>query len=236
MAGLENSGAAFTRAWAEGFRYLETDVRATADGVVVVHHDETLDRTTDALGPVARLPWSTVRRARIGGREPVSRLEDVLEASPAARFNIDVKSSDAIAPVIRVLERMSVWDRVCLASFDEKRLQTLRRTCGPRLMTSVAEHSARLLWAGARVGRLGDLLPVAGRLAQLPQHRGSLTVVDRALVRAAHRRGIEVHVWTVDERDRMRTLLDLGVDGLVTDRPDLLRAELRARGVWPDGA
>ncbi|ASO20411.1 Glycerophosphoryl diester phosphodiesterase [Actinoalloteichus hoggarensis] len=232
---MENSAAAMVRAWAEGFVYLETDVRATADGVVVVQHDATLGRTTDMAGVVAALPWSRVRRARIGGREPVSRLEDVLEALPAARFNIDVKSDHAVGPVLRVVERMSAWSRVCLASFDERRLRVLRRAGGPRLLTSLGRESARLLWASSRLGRVGDGLPVAGGLAQLPLDRGMLRVVDERLVRAVRRRGLEVHVWTIDDPARMRELLDLGVDGLVTDRPDLLRAELSARGVWSSG-
>ncbi|APU15000.1 glycerophosphoryl diester phosphodiesterase [Actinoalloteichus sp. GBA129-24] len=230
---MENSASALARAWAEGFAYLETDVRATADGVVVVQHDATLGRTTDSAGVVATLPWAAVRRARIGGREPVSRLEEVLEALPAARFNIDVKSDQAVGPVLRVVERMSAWSRVCLASFEERRLRVLRRVGGPRLMTSLGRGSARLLWASSRLGRWGDGLPVAGRLAQVPLHRGSLRVVDERLVGAVRRRGLEVHVWTVDDPARMRELLDLGVDGLVTDRPDLLRAELVARGAWP---
>ncbi|HEY8374673.1 MAG TPA: glycerophosphodiester phosphodiesterase family protein [Pseudonocardiaceae bacterium] len=232
LAGMENSLSAFRRAAAEGYRYLETDVHATSDGVVVVHHDPVLDRTTDATGAVAQLPWSVVRRARVGGREPVCRLEELLEELPEALFNIDVKADTAVEPVLEAVTRAQAWDRVCLASFSEARLARLRRLGGPRLLTSMGPRSAGMLWAVSRLGGLPVRPPVRGVLAQLPRRRGRLQVVDRRLVRLAHRHGWEVHVWTVNDLHEMGELLDLGVDGLVTDRPDLLRRILQDRGMW----
>ncbi|MEU7527061.1 glycerophosphodiester phosphodiesterase [Saccharothrix sp. NPDC042600] len=231
LTGMENSLAAFRRAAAEGFRYLETDVHATSDGVVVVHHDDVLDRTTDATGPVATQPWSAVKNANVGGREPITRLQDLLEELPDARLNIDVKSDRAVEPVVTLLRRTNALHRVCLASFSEKRLARLRRLAGPDLMTSMGPRSAGALWAAGRVPLLG--LPVAGLIAQVPATQGRLTVVDPRFVRAAHRRGLEVHVWTIDDDTDMTRLLDMGVDGLVTDRPDRLREVLRARDQWP---
>ncbi|MFD1149163.1 glycerophosphodiester phosphodiesterase family protein [Saccharothrix hoggarensis] len=233
LAGMENALAAFRRAAAEGFRYLETDVHATSDGVVVVHHDTVLDRTTDATGPVAAQPWSAVRRANVGGREPIARLEDLLEELPDALVNIDVKSDAAVEPVLDVLRRVDALHRVCLASFSERRLARLRRLGGPGLLTSMGPRSAGALWASGRVPVVG--LPVRGMVAQVPLTQGRLRVVDGRFLRAAHRRGLEVHVWTIDDEAVMRELLDLGVDGLVTDRPDRLRDVLVDRGAWTGG-
>ncbi|WP_433274214.1 glycerophosphodiester phosphodiesterase [Actinosynnema sp. CS-041913] len=233
LAGMENSLASFRRAAEEGFRYLETDVHATSDGVVVVHHDDILDRTTDRTGPVAAQPWSAVSRANVGGREPIARLADLLEELPDALVNIDVKADGAVVPVIDLLRRTGSLHRVCLASFSEKRLTRLRRLGGPDLLTSMGPRSAGALWASGRVPPLG--LPVAGRIAQVPATQGRLVVVDRRFVRAAHRRGLEVHVWTIDDRQQMETLLDLGVDGLVSDRPDVLRDVLKSRAAWAGG-
>ncbi|MFT7839115.1 glycerophosphodiester phosphodiesterase family protein [Saccharothrix sp. BKS2] len=230
LAGMENSLAAFVRAVREGYRYLETDVHATSDGVVVVHHDAVLDRTTDGSGAVVGQPWSRVRRARVGGREPVSRLEDVLEELPGALFNIDVKADAAVGPVLEVLRRTGSVGRVCLASFSDRRLARLRRGGGAGLLTSMGPRNVGALWASGRVGVAR--LPVRGMVAQVPRVQGRLRVVDGRFVGAAHRRGVEVHVWTVDEEPVMRELLDLGVDGLVTDRPDRLREVLVARGAW----
>ncbi|NUT53795.1 MAG: glycerophosphodiester phosphodiesterase [Saccharothrix sp.] len=233
LSGMENSLAAFRRAAAEGFRYLETDVHATSDGVVVVHHDAVLDRTTDGAGPVAAQPWSAVRRANVGGREPIARLEDLLEELPEAMVNIDVKADSAVGPVLEVLRRCDALRRVCLASFSERRLARLRRAGGPGLLTSMGPRSAGALWAAGRVPLVG--LPVRGMVAQVPVTQGRLVVVDGRFVRAARRRGLEVHVWTVDEEPEMRRLLDLGVDGVVTDRPDRLRDVLVDRQAWAEG-
>ncbi|WP_245645153.1 glycerophosphodiester phosphodiesterase family protein [Pseudonocardia acaciae] len=237
LAGMENSMASFRRALAEGFRYLEIDVHATSDGVVVVAHDATLDRTTDAVGPIAEQPWERVRRARVGGREPVTSLRAVIEELPNALLNIDVKAGPAVRPTLELLAETDAWRRVCLASFSAVRLARLRRGARARVLTSCSPADALALridgWLRqARVGRVGGLLPVPAQLAQLPRRQGPLTVVEPALIEAAHRRGMEVHVWTVNDPAEMRELLDMGVDGLVTDRPDRLREVLAERGQW----
>ena len=237
LAGLENSMSSFRRALAEGFRYLEIDVHATADGEVVVLHDATLDRTTDAGGPIAEQPWETVRRARIAGREPLPALRQVIEELPDALLNIDVKAGPAVQPTLELLTETDVWHRVCLASFSAARLDRLRRAGGSRLITSCSPRDVLSLrlrgWLHqARVGWAGGWLPVPAQLAQVPRRQGPVTVVDPAFVAAAHQLGMEVHVWTINDAAEMRELLDLGVDGLITDRPDLLRKVLADRGQW----
>lgn len=238
LAGLENTLVAFLRAAVEGFGYLELDVRATADDAVVVHHDATLDRTTDGTGPIAELSVAEVTRARVDGREPVPLLAEVLAALPSTRFTIEVKSAQVVAPLLAVLDDAHAWRRVCLGSYDERRLHRARRAAGPRLCTSMAQLSAFGLRSRAWLDLLPAPLswlpawPVTGQLAQLPRRFGPLTVVDEALLRAAHRGGREVHVWTVDDPAEMTELLDLGVDGLLSDRPDLLRDVLAGRGEW----
>ena len=229
---MENSLSSFRQAVDEGFHYIETDVQATSDGVVVVQHDDVLDRTTDRTGVIAQLPWSQVGAALVGGREAVPRLESVLEELPTARFNIDVKADNAVAPVLSLLGRMNAWDRVCLASFSDARLQRLRREAGPRLLTSMGPGSVGALWASGRWPWLGTRRWVRGQLAQVPTRQGPLRVVDARFLAVAHRLGMEVHVWTINAEAEMRELLDLGVDGLVTDRPDLLREVLRSRDSW----
>jgi glycerophosphoryl diester phosphodiesterase len=231
LAGMENSLAAFRRAVQEGYRYLETDVQATRDGEVVVLHDATLDRTTDGSGRIEHLDWTAVRTARVGGREPLCRLADLFEELPEALLNIDVKSDSAVVPVLELLHRTGTWHRVCLASFSETRLQRLRKAAGPKLLTSMGTTSAAALRLRSALPWLP--VPIRGQLAQLPVRGYGIRVVDRALVRFAHRRGLEVHVWTVDRAKEMAALLDLGVDGLVSDRPDVLRDVLRARRAWP---
>jgi glycerophosphoryl diester phosphodiesterase len=237
LDGLENSMAAFAAAVDLGVTYLETDVHATGDGVLLAFHDNRLDRATDGAGVIARLPWSTVQQARIGGVEPIPLLEDVLGAWPDVKVNIDVKARAAIQPLVDAIRRTGTLDRVCVASFSGARRAAVRRLLGPRLATSVGPARVAL-W------RLGGSLPhptgsglthlaLDGMAAvQVPERAGPLPVVTRQSIEHAHAAGAQVHVWTVDEPADMHRLLDLGVDGLITDRADLLREVLVARGQW----
>jgi glycerophosphoryl diester phosphodiesterase len=243
LAGLENTMAAFRRAVAEGFPYLEMDVHASADGVPVVHHDRTLDRTTDGTGPVAAWRADELTGVRVRGREPLPLLSEVLTELTRTRFTIELKAQAVVAPVLALLERLDAWDRVCLGSYHEAWLQQARRGGGRRLCTSMGQVSAVALrsraWLAAGPlppparGLAERLLPpVRGDLAQLPRRFQGVPVVDADLVRAAHASGREVHVWTVDEPAEMAALLDAGADGILTDRPDLLRALLTRRDQW----
>lgn len=231
--GLENSLAAFAGAVDLGYRYLETDVHATADGVLLAFHDHTLDRVTDRVGRVARLPWSAVSRARIGGREPIPRLEDLLGTWPDIRVNVDVKEAAALRPLVDTIRRTNALDRVCVASFSERRLAYVRRELGPRLCTSLGPRGVMLLRAAATSRAAAVLAPRGVPCAQVPDRLGRLRVVTPALVELAHARGQRVHVWTVDDAADMHRLLDLGVDGIMTDRIHTLRDVLVARGHWP---
>jgi len=232
--GLENSLAAFGAAVDLGFRYVETDAHGTVDGVAVALHDESLDRTTDGTGLVAELPWSEVGEARIGGVEPVPLLEDVLGGWPELRVNIDVKHASGVGPVARAVERTASWDRVCVTSFDTgRRRATLARLSRP-VATSAGRNEVRGFVAGVRL-RLTPLARQALRdtdALQVPVREGRVTVVDDATLASAHALGKKVHVWTVNDPAEMEQLIDLGVDGLVTDRADLLKEVLVARGLW----
>jgi glycerophosphoryl diester phosphodiesterase len=220
---------AFAEAVALGYRYVETDVHVTADGVLVAFHDDALDRVSDRTGRIADLPWSEVRRARVDGREPIPLLEDLLGTWPDLRVNIDPKHDAAVGPLVDVLARTRAVDRVGVGSFSDRRLARLRRLVGPRLCTGVGPAGAARLWAAGRRVPVG---PIPAACAQLPVTARGVTLVDARLVAAAHRRGLQVHVWTVDDPAEIDRLLDLGVDGIMTDRPVVLRDVLVARGAW----
>ncbi|MFF2066066.1 glycerophosphodiester phosphodiesterase [Streptomyces sp. NPDC058200] len=228
--GLENTAAAFRRAAGLGYRYFETDVHTTADGRLVAFHDATLDRVTDARGRIHDLPWDEVRRARVAGSEPLPLFEDLLEEFPEARWNVDVKAAPAVVPLIDLIRRTDSWDRVCVGSFSEARLTRAVRLAGPRLATSYGVRGV----LGLRLRSYGIPAPVrpGAVCAQVPETRSGIRVVDERFVRTAHARGLQVHVWTVNEADRMEALLDLGVDGIMTDQLETLRTVFTARGVW----
>ncbi|MCX4821677.1 glycerophosphodiester phosphodiesterase [Streptomyces sp. NBC_01142] len=228
--GIENTAAAFRRAAETGYRYFETDVHTTADGKLLAFHDATLDRVTDARGKIAALPWSEVRQARVAGREPLALFEELLEEFPEARWNVDIKAESALVPLVDLVRRAGAWDRVCVGSFSEGRVVRALRLAGPRLATSYGVRGV----VGLRLRAYG--IPAALRrgavAAQVPETQGGIRVVDRRFVRAAHERGLQVHVWTVNDPDRMTALLDLGVDGIMTDHLETLRTVLTDRGVW----
>jgi glycerophosphoryl diester phosphodiesterase len=230
--GLENSLAAFAQAVELGYRYLETDVHATSDGVLLAFHDHTLDRVTDSRGVVAQLPWHQVRRARIGGREAIPTLEELLGTWPDVRVNIDVKEAGAVEPLIEVLRRTGSLDRVCVASFSTRRIAAVRRQAGPRLCTALAPPAVALLRLAASAPFAAPLAQRLAPCAQLPDRIGPVRVVTPGLVALAHRRGLRVHVWTIDAAPEMTRLLDMGVDGLMTDQLRTLRDVLTQRGQW----
>ncbi|MGK2879384.1 MAG: glycerophosphodiester phosphodiesterase [Mycobacterium sp.] len=228
----ENTMAAFEAAVSLGFSYLETDAHATRDGRLIAFHDDRLDRVTDRRGSVEHLSWRDIRLARVDGREPIPLLEDLLQAWPETRFNIDPKSDSAVGPLITAIRRCHAIDRVCIGSFSRRRLDRMKAALGEKLCVSMTPTDAARLLIGSRSG---IRRPFDAPCAQLPTRRGRLAVCDRRLVRYAHARGIEVHGWTVNNPVEMAALLDIGIDGIMTDDPRSLRSVLTQRGQWFSG-
>jgi glycerophosphoryl diester phosphodiesterase len=219
---------AFASAVELGYRYLETDVHVTSDGVLVTFHDDTLDRVTDGRGPIADLSYAELSTVRVGG-EPIPRLEDVLGTWPETRVYIDVKHDAAVPAVVTALERTGAFGRVCAGAFSNRRVGHIRRLTGGRVCTWMGRSEIVRL----RLASLGLPSPgFASSSTQVPVRKGPVLLVDRRFVKTAHRRGVAVHVWTIDDRPEMERLLDLGVDGILSNRPSLLRDVFRARGLW----
>lgn len=238
LLGLENTMAAFSHAVALGYGYLETDVHLTSDGVLLAFHDDVLDRVTDSPGRIADLTHADVQRALIGGREPVPTLAEVFDAFPGARFNIDLKSPGAVAALAEFIEDRGAHDRVLVGSFSSRRLRAFRRLTAGRVATSAAKAEVLAFWLlpSGRLARLLTGWAGGGRIAvlQIPHRAGRFTVASTRLIRRAHRAGIHVHVWTVDDAEEMRELIGRGVDGLMTDRTDILKSVLTESGLWEE--
>lgn len=229
LAGRENTLAAFRRAVEAGYRYLETDVHLTADGELVVFHDRQLDRVTDRTGLIANLTWAQVRQARVGDTEPIPLLSELLAEFPDVRLNIDAKSDTAVGPLADLIRTSGAIDRVCLGSFYDHRLVQLRRLLGAEATTSMG---SREIFRLVRATRLRRRFHTPARAAQVPVSFRGVRIVTPRFLSTAKAAGLEVHVWTIDEPSEMRRLLDMGVDGVMTDRPDLLRQVLTERGDW----
>ena len=231
----ENSMHAFKQAVALGYRYLETDVHATRDGVLLAFHDRLLDRVTDRTGAVAGLTYAEVAEARIHGIDPIPRLSELLAEFPDARFNVDAKSPAAVALLASTIKEYQAWDRVCVSSFGVRRLYELRRRLGSRVPSAASSLGVAanrflpwLTWA------LNTPAPALQIPISLRIHGRRLTVLTPSLVETVHRAGKKVQVWTVNDSETMERLIDAGVDGIFTDRIEVLKELLLERGLWTE--
>jgi len=230
--GLENSMAAFKAAVDLGFRYVETDVHGTRDGYAVALHDASLDRTTDGHGVVADLNWAEVKTAKIGGVEQVPLLEDLLGTWPTLRVNIDVKGTSGIAATADAIERTRAHDRVCLASFSTARREATVALLSKPVATSAGTREAAAFFAGGFLGASMAAPLLAVGAVQVPVKLGIVPILTARHVAAAHAAGKQVHVWTINAKDEMERLIAMGVDGIVSDRADVLKEVLVAIGRW----
>lgn len=236
---VENTVAAFKQLRDRGFRYIETDVQCTADGEVVIAHDETLERTYGQSGRYGDYTFAELQEFRNEADEPPHRLVDVLNMFPEMYFNIDAKSDEVVEPLLLALSEAEASDRVMVASFSEKRLEKIREMGSPELSTSLGVSAVvRLLLASETVSN-AESWHIPGprhqaRAVQVPEKTRGVRVVSPRFIATAHTAGLAVHVWTVNERAQMERLLDWGVDGIVTDRPSLLKEVLIERGQWPE--
>ncbi len=260
----ENSWRAFEHAVGLGYRYLETDLQATSDGVLVTFHDKTLTRVCGQDGRVRRLSHAELSAARIDGTEPIPLLEDLLAAWPDVRFNLDVKDVPAIAPLPEVLRRTNAWDRVCVVSFSASRLRATRRALGRPVCMAASPLGTAVVRFGAPRGRHDNrgpgrgqgpvtkergLEPAGGfRGVAPPGQQWPLTdwlarsgvqcvqvpasMATPSFIARSHALRLQVHAWTVNDQPTMQRLLDLGVDGIMTDETVALREVLTARRQW----
>jgi len=248
-AGLwpENTIYAFEHASELGVDVLELDVRATADGQLVVIHDERVERTTDGAGAVSALALAELKRLDAGFRWTpdggrtfplrgrglsVPTLAEVFERFPQARFNIEPKQQtpSVVAPLCRLLRERAMTNSVIVASFRAAVLDEFRAAC-PEVATSASTAEATRFLALYKTG-LGDSYSPPMSALQVPEYAGGVQVLTGGFVAAAHRRGLEVHAWTINDAGDMRRLLGLGVDGIITDYPDRL-LELLGRRPTP---
>lgn len=230
MGCAENTHEAVETAVSMGYRYVETDIQASRDGVPVLWHDETTDRLLGPPGRIADYEWSDLAARRCTGGGRPTRLDQILSDFPDLRLNLDPKTDDAVKPMVRAIKMANAVERVCVGSFKPARISALRDALGPDLCWSPGHAEVARHWLrGWGVPVPSGNAPVL----QVPLHWNAVPVVTRRMLNAVHVRGVHVHVWTIDDPQQMERLLDLGVDGLMTDRPKVLKSVFQIRGLWP---
>ncbi len=249
-AGLwpENTMHAFTRAVEMGVDVLELDVHSTSDGMIVVIHDPTLERTTNGKGSVNAMTFAELKTLDAayrwtpdgGASYPlrgqgieIPSLSEVLTTFPNVRFNIEPKHGQPslAAPLCRMLRENKVTDRVMVGSFKSAVLNEFRRTC-PEVATSASTSEVSTFLALSATSLEGNYSGAAKAL-QVPEYSAGLHVITPGFVDAAHRRDLQVHAWTINDTEGMKRLLDFGVDGIITDYPDRLIELLNVRKETP---
>ncbi len=233
---------AFEGAVRLGYRVLETDLHITSDGVLVCIHDDRVDRTTEGVGAVSDYTFAELSKLDAGFRHrgpeghgfrglglAIPAFEELVTSFPETRLIVDLKVGGMARTLAEVVERHDLAGRMIVGSFSEQRLGEFTVATHGRVPTSTGPRTIRKWLVTSRVGRRPG---GSASALQVPVQIRGLQVVDRRLVVAAHAHGLQVHVWTVNDLAEMETLLDLGVDGIVTDRLEMLRDVLLTRGQW----
>ncbi len=232
MSAPENTIGAFSHSRSLGYEHLETDVHLTKDLVLVAFHDSGLERVSGLQGQIRDNTWADLAGVDLGNGHRIPTLDQLLEEFPEARFNIDPKSDESVEPLGLALQQHNAIDRVGIGSFSDERIARLRQRLGPRLCTSPGPRGAAwLIFLVRSRRRLSPLLNGGFGCLQLPPELRGIKLTQR-LVDGIHQLGLQVHVWTINAEAQMISLLDMGVDGLMTDDTELLRRVLSERGQW----
>jgi len=225
----ENTIEAFRAALNAGADILETDVHASSDGAAVICHDDDLVRMAGVASSVEQLTLAELLDFELTGGGRLATLSEALEMLPGARFNIDVKTDAAVEPAVKAIRAAGAEARVLVTAFDQRRRRRAVKALGA-VATSASTPGVVVSMLGTWL-HLGVLVRLALRdvdAVQVPLRQGRVAVVSPAFVRAVHNAGREVHVWTINEPAQMRRLLELGVDGIISDRCDLLSDTVEA--------
>ena len=226
----ENTLAAFQIAYDMGYRIMETDVQASKDGVLYCFHDTDLQRSAGDPRKFETLTSSEIDRVRLKGGHPIPKLAQLFEAFPNAYFNIDAKSWASVEPLIALTRSMKTGARTCFGSFSQRRIETI--------ISALSQHSpARSLGTGGVIRfYLEHLLNHRGQInancAQLPVSHFGIKLITPKTLTYAKVKGLKIHVWTINQAPEMQRLIDLGVDGIMSDDCAMLKSVLQKNGLW----
>ena len=205
---LENTIEAFQSAISLGYQYLETDLRETSDGKIITFHDPNLKRITGANITISETKFSDIRMRRLPSRETIPTIDELLEEFPDSFFNMDLKVNQIEEKVLKKINSHNALERVCLGSFNSKTIKKIN-SLEPKILTSMG-ISQVIMYKFFQKKNLSKLI-------QIPTRWNGIKVITKKFIDRLHNDGLKVHVWTVNKETEMQSLIDLGVDGIMTD-------------------
>jgi len=224
----ENTIPAFQYALDLGFKYIETDVQATKDGRIVIFHDHDLSRMSLRKEKVADLNFDEIQQIELNGGGRIPLLEETLITFPEAFFNIDVKTNDAVKGTADIILEHANPDNICIASFSSQRLKELRHLLGRNFISSTSQSEViHLLLSSLGLSFKKSI----GNCVQVPPSQWGIPIVTPRFIKHMHALDKKVHVWTIDDKEEMQRLYDLGVDGIMTDKPSVLKEFLESKNL-----
>ena len=225
----ENTMAGFQDAVDLGYRFLETDIQASRDGTAFVFHDDDLERLTGQSGKIADLGDLEIGRLRINGHHQIPKLSELFETFPDSMFNLDIKSWPAVEPMAKVISHSNMQRQVCIGAFSDARISAALRHLGPDTCHSIGISNSIRFYVAAQ---LGIKLRFTADCIQLPMRSYGVDLITQKTIDYAHKFGLKVHVWTINDALTIDRLIGMGVDGIMTDECDLLKSRLKAHDLW----
>ena len=225
----ENSFRAFKSAVDIGYKYLETDVHLTKDGFLIAFHDDTLDRVTDKSGLIRDLTLSEVKKAKIAGTDEIPLLSELLNSFTDCFFNIDCKVDETVQPLINLINNKDFINRVCIGSFSQKRIIFIRKSLGKDVKTSMGPAEV-ILSKFLSYTSLG--YNFKSSYTSIPIRRYGINLLEERNIKYLKSNNQKVIAWTINDEDQMKMLINIGIDGIMTDNLTLLKKVLIEESLW----
>jgi len=226
----ENSFEAFKKANDLGYKLLETDVHGSKDGTAYIFHDESLQRLTGDNKKIYNLRDRDIDSIKINNSTIIPRLSDIFEELPSNFFNLDAKTWQAVAPMAQTIKQTQFQSKVCIGSFNNSRINKILKELGPETCHSMGTSSVLKFYFSAYSGFKLDF---SAQCIQLPIAQFGISLMTQNIIRHAKRLNIKIHFWTVNDAPTIKKLIDLNVNGIMTDDCVLLRKIMLEHGKWP---
>ena len=230
LVATENSFESFRKAFDLGYRIIETDIHSSKDGTAYIFHDNTLERLTGENLKISDLKDVDIDSLKVNKSSIIPRLSNVFEEFPEGLFNLDAKTWEATIPITNTVKKMACSSRVCIGSFNDKHIDAIIRELGVETCHSMGTSNVFKFYLGAQLGIKQNF---TAQCIQLPIKQFGISLITQKILRHARKLGIKIHFWTINNSGLIQKLLELDVDGIMTDDCILLKTIMEKKHKWP---